>query len=123
MGLAWVPLEALWNSKFERAGFKLQACVVRLWLVPAHSDATHFAQSTFIYSTATPAHFVATPIHSTHCALAFTVTTPKQWSGRWVGGREMFWGKEKAEKKLIISGREDVFLVHPKNGFNSLILN
>jgi hypothetical protein len=26
-------------------------------------------------------------------------------------------------KKPIISGREDVFLVHPQNGFNGLILN
>jgi hypothetical protein len=26
-------------------------------------------------------------------------------------------------KKLIISGREDVFLVHLENGFNGLILN
>jgi hypothetical protein len=31
-------------------------------------------------------------------------------------------GREEA-KKSIISGREDVFLVHPENGINSLILN
>jgi len=32
-------------------------------------------------------------------------------------------GQRRGGKKLIISGREDVFLVHPENGFNSLILN
>jgi hypothetical protein len=42
--------------------------------------------------------------------------------GREVGRRENF-GVEMRLKKLIISGREDVFLVHPQNGFNSLIFN
>jgi hypothetical protein len=32
-------------------------------------------------------------------------------------------GKRRGGKKLIISGREDVFLGHPGNDFNSLILN
>jgi hypothetical protein len=40
-----------------------------------------------------------------------------------VGGREKFWGKEEVEKTLIISGRENVFFVHPQNGLNGLILN
>jgi hypothetical protein len=32
-------------------------------------------------------------------------------------------GQRRGGKKLIILGREDVFLVHPENGFNGLILN
>jgi hypothetical protein len=32
-------------------------------------------------------------------------------------------GQKRGEKKLIISGREDVFLVHLENGFNGIILN
>jgi hypothetical protein len=32
-------------------------------------------------------------------------------------------GQRRDQYKLIISGREDVFLVHPENGFNGLILN
>jgi hypothetical protein len=32
-------------------------------------------------------------------------------------------GQKKNRKKLIILGREDVFLVHPQNSFNGLILN
>ncbi len=41
----------------------------------------------------------------------------------YVGGREKFWGKKEIEKTLIISGRENVFFVHPQNGLNNLILN
>jgi hypothetical protein len=44
-----------------------------------------------------------------------------------LGGRRgevgNFFGAEKRLKKLIISGKEDVFLVHLENGFNGLILN
>jgi hypothetical protein len=40
-----------------------------------------------------------------------------------VGGREKFWGKKEIEKTLIISGRENVFFVHPQNGLNNLIFN
>jgi hypothetical protein len=40
-----------------------------------------------------------------------------------VGGREIFWGRKVVEKTIIISGRENVFLVHPQNGLNGLILN
>ncbi len=32
-------------------------------------------------------------------------------------------GQRRGGKKLIILSKEDVFLVHPKNGFNGLILN
>jgi hypothetical protein len=32
-------------------------------------------------------------------------------------------GQDKRLKKLTTLGREDVFLVHPQNGFNSFILN
>jgi hypothetical protein len=35
----------------------------------------------------------------------------------------MFWGRVEAENKNKKLGREDVVLVHPQNGFNSLILN
>jgi hypothetical protein len=42
--------------------------------------------------------------------------------GREVGGGKYF-GAEKRLKKPIILGREDVFLVHPQNGFNGYILN
>ncbi len=42
--------------------------------------------------------------------------------GREVGRKEKI-GAEKKWKKPIILGREDVFLVHPQNGFNGLILN
>jgi hypothetical protein len=38
------------------------------------------------------------------------------------GRRENFWG-EKRLRKLTTLGREDVFLVHPQNNFNDLILN
>jgi hypothetical protein len=46
--------------------------------------------------------------------------------GRWEGARGQlanFFGVEKRLKKLINLGREDVFLVHPENGFNGLIFN
>jgi hypothetical protein len=42
-----------------------------------------------------------------------------------VGGREVGknFGAKKRLNKPIISSMEDVFLVHPENGFNGLILN
>ncbi len=42
-----------------------------------------------------------------------------------VGGREVGknFGAEKGGEKLIILGKEDVFLVHLENNFNGLILN
>ncbi len=45
--------------------------------------------------------------------------------GRWVGGRQVGenFGVEKRRKKIIPACREDVFLVHPQNSFNRLILN
>ncbi len=61
-------------------------------------------------------------------------TPPKRWSEhkiRWEGGRGEVgrrevgktFGVEKKQEKLIISGREDVFFVHPENGFNGFSLN
>jgi len=35
----------------------------------------------------------------------------------------MFWGRVEVGKIYIYLGREDVVLVHPQNGFKSLILN
>jgi hypothetical protein len=46
--------------------------------------------------------------------------------GRWEGSRGEVGkklGQRRGKKKLILSGREDVVLVHPENGFNDLILN
>jgi hypothetical protein len=43
--------------------------------------------------------------------------------GREVGRREKLWGREKGEKNQKLWVGEDVFLVHPKNIFNGLILN
>jgi hypothetical protein len=31
--------------------------------------------------------------------------------GRYVGGREKFWGKKEVKKTLIMSGRENVFFL------------
>jgi hypothetical protein len=39
-----------------------------------------------------------------------------------VGRREKISGKEKVEKALIFSGKKNLFLVHPQNGLNGLIL-
>jgi len=39
-----------------------------------------------------------------------------------IGRREHFRAKEEDEI-LTTLGREDVFLVHPQNGFNNIILN
>jgi hypothetical protein len=55
--------------------------------------------------------------------------TLEGWSDRkikWEGGKEKvgkFLGQKRGGKKLIISGREDVFFVHPENDFNDVILN
>jgi hypothetical protein len=43
-------------------------------------------------------------------------------SGREVGRRENFWGKEKIEKTNNF-GQGGWFLVHPQNDFNGLIAN
>jgi hypothetical protein len=40
-----------------------------------------------------------------------------------VGSRREFFGGERRLQKPIISSKEDVFLVHPQNGFNGLILS
>jgi len=40
-----------------------------------------------------------------------------------VGRREKIWGIEEVEKNQKFWAREDVFSVHLKNSFNSLILN
>jgi len=39
-----------------------------------------------------------------------------------IGRREHFRAKKRM-RKLTTLGREDVFLVHPQNGFNNIILN
>jgi hypothetical protein len=40
----------------------------------------------------------------------------------WEGGRN-FGAEKEVEKNLIISNKEDVFLVHPQNSLNGLIFN
>jgi hypothetical protein len=40
-----------------------------------------------------------------------------------VGRREKNSSREKVEKTLIFSGKENMFLVHPQNSLNGLILN
>ncbi len=46
----------------------------------------------------------------------------REVGGGGVGRSEKFWGKEGGLKNPW-AGEEDVFLVHPQNGLNDLILN
>jgi hypothetical protein len=82
-----------------------------------------------------PASSISFCLHSSFkhacCALATTPLESWWWRERKIkwearGGREVGgtnFGGEKRLEKLTILGREDVFLVHPWNSFNGLILN
>jgi len=89
LGLAWVPHQALWSSKFERASFKFQARLASN--ACAHTTCGHVVA----HSAPIAAHFVLVDAHSVpivvhsaathfvlaHSAHAIAITAHERWSG------------------------------------------